>query len=104
MVRKTYPDDVYIFQSESNNSKSKVKAWSRSHTYNVINKIARKHGITDKIGNHTLRKTFGYHAHKSGICLTLLQKIFNHSMPSTTLSYIGITQDNIDDVYLKMEL
>jgi len=28
---------------------------------------------------------------------SLLQKFFNHSFPSITLDYIGITQDIIDD-------
>ncbi|MGL5514270.1 MAG: hypothetical protein ACRDBM_13675 [Sporomusa sp.] len=30
------------------------------------------------MGTHTLRKTFGYHAYKSGITIEVLQKLFDH--------------------------
>lgn len=36
-------------------------------------------GIKEKIGCHTLRKTFGYHARLNGTPIEKLQKIFNHS-------------------------
>ena len=29
----------------------------------------------------------------------MLQKIFNHSSPAVTLTYIGIEQDQIDESY-----
>ena len=61
-------------------------------------------GVADPIGTHTLRKTFGYHAYQQGTDVTLLQKVFNHSAPSITLRYIGITQDDIDNVYLNLNL
>jgi len=31
--------------------------------------------------------------------VVILQKIFNHSSPSTTLRYIGIEQEEIDESY-----
>ena len=58
----------------------------------------------EKIGTHTLRKTFGYHAYNSGYDIELIQKLFNHSALSITLRYIGITQDDMDDVYLNLDL
>lgn len=58
----------------------------------------------DNIGTHTLRKTFAYHAYKSGIDITLIQRLLNHSSTSITLRYIGITRDQLDDVYLKLDL
>jgi integrase len=33
----------------------------RSHAYRIINNAAREVGITQKIGTHTLRKTYGFH-------------------------------------------
>jgi len=57
-------------------------------------------GITEAIGTHTLRKTFGYWAYKDGKDLSLIQKLLNHASPAVTLAYIGITQDELDDVYL----
>ena len=51
-----------------------------------------------------MRKTFGYHAYNKGIDVSYLQKIFNHSAPSTTLNYLGITQDDLDSIYLNLNL
>jgi len=51
-----------------------------------------------------MRKTFGFHAYRNGYSVELLQQVFNHSAPSVTLRYIGITQDDIDEVYFSLEL
>lgn len=92
--------DSYLFKSRKggNNPITRIQAWQ------VLSDAAKDVGINDKIGTHTLRKTFGYWAYKQGIDLTLLQKIFNHSAPSITLRYIGITQEEINDVYINLNL
>ena len=77
---------------------------TREHAYRIINAAARAVGITDNIGTHTLRKTFGYWAYKEGYSVALLQQLFNHSSESQTLRYIGITQDDIDVVYNNLNL
>lgn len=76
----------------------------RQQAYLILNDVARQVGIKEKIGTHTLRKTFGYHAYNSGYDIELIQKLFNHSAPSITLRYIGITQDDMDEVYLNLDL
>lgn len=76
----------------------------RQQAYRIINEASKAVGIIDKIGTHTLRKTFGYHAYNNGYDITIIQKLFNHSSPSITLRYIGITQDELDDVYLNLDL
>ena len=76
----------------------------RQQAYKIINDVAKSVGIKEKIRTHTLRKTFGYHAYNNGYDITLIQKLFNHSSPSVTLRYIGITQDEMDDVYLSLDL
>ena len=76
----------------------------RKRAYWILNEAARSIGIKEKIGTHTLRKTFGYHAFKNGYDIEIIQKLFNHSSPSVTLRYIGITQDNLDDVYMSLDL
>lgn len=76
----------------------------RQQAYKIINNVAKSIGIKEKIGTHTLRKTFGYHAYNNGYDITLIQKLFNHSSPSVTLRYIGITQEELDDVYLSLDL
>ncbi len=77
---------------------------TRIQAYRILNEAARVVGIKDRIGTHTLRKTFGYHAYKMGMDLSVIQKLLNHASPSITLSYIGITRDDLDNVYLSLNL
>lgn len=83
-------DEDYLFKSTRNN-----KPIQRVQAYKIINRAAEKVGL-EEIGTHTLRKTFGYHYYKQTKDVAMLQEIFNHSSPSVTLRYIGITQDEID--------
>lgn len=76
---------------------SRVQAWE------ILNEAAHAVGL-EEIGTHTLRKTFGYHARKRGVGIELLQVIFNHSSPAVTKRYLGITQDEIDEVYMTLNL
>lgn len=100
-IRKVEFDEPFFLSKKQNNGKASLQ---RDQAYKIINKVAREIGITEKIGTHTLRKTFGYHAYKSGVAIEVMQKLFNHSSPSTTLRYIGITQDDLDGVYLNLNL
>ena len=77
---------------------------TRVQAYRVLNDAAEKVGITDRIGTHTLRKTFAYQAYQSGWDITMIQKLLNHSSPGVTLRYIGVTQDQMDEVYLGLNL
>ena len=92
--------DRYLFASRKGDN----RPITRQHAWTILNAAARQVGITDKIGTHTLRKTFGYHAYKNGTDITLLQSILNHSAPSVTLRYIGITQDDMDEVIVNLNL
>ena len=58
--------------------------------------------MTEKIGTHTLRKTFGYHAYRKGIAISILKSIYNHTTPSETLRYIGI--DKNEEHYIKVDV
>lgn len=58
----------------------------------ILNNVAKKCGLQE-IGTHTMRKTFGYWHYKQYKDVAILQDIFNHSPPSITLRYIGITDD-----------
>lgn len=74
----------------------------------------RLKGIKDRyvlaIGNfstHTFRKTFGRYVYekmnRSQEALLLLCMIFNHSNPTVTLRYLGIRQDEINNVFESIE-
>ena len=71
----------------------------RFTAYRVIKKSCVLAGLEEKVGTHTMRKTFGYHHYKKYKDVAMLQKIFNHSSPQITLRYIGIEQDQIDESY-----
>ena len=71
----------------------------RVTAYYIIHDACRSAGIKDRIGTHSMRKTFGYHHYKKYKNIAILQKIFNHSSPQITIRYIGIEQDEIDDSY-----
>ena len=77
---------------------SRIQAWQ------ILSDAAHAVGIDGNIGTHSLRKTFGYHAYSQGTDITLLQQLFGHSAPSITLRYIGITQQDIDNVYISTNL
>jgi len=92
-------DHEYLFQSRI----GKNKPLSRFQAYRIFSEAGRKAGL-ESIGCHSTRKTFGYHHYKKNKDVALLQKLFNHSSPSITLDYIGITQDIMDESIEKFSL
>lgn len=75
---------------------------SRQQAYRIINTAAKEVGISGKIGTHTLRKTFGYHAYRKGIAISILMNIYHHQTPAETLRYIGI--DKNDQQLIKLDV
>lgn len=98
----------YLFKSESNNGANKNEPLSLKSIDRILKGIAKDLGITAKISTHSLRKTFGYHqmvmSNNDSRKLLLLQKIFNHSSPAQTLDYIGITGEEIEEAYKRLNL
>ncbi|MFB5662502.1 tyrosine-type recombinase/integrase [Alteribacillus sp. HJP-4] len=99
LMTRDYEKNEPLFRSRKGK-----EALKRQQAYRIINEAARAVGIKERIGTHTLRKTFGYHAYQSGVDFSILQKLFNHSASSVTLAYIGMTQDDLDNVYLNLNL
>ena len=71
----------------------------RVTAYFIIKNACEQAKLQEKIGTHSMRKSFGYHHYQQFKDVVLLQKIFNHSSPQITLRYIGIEQDEIDYSY-----
>ena len=77
---------------------------SRTQAYRIVKTAAGKTVQDEHISCHSLRKTFGYHAWKNGTPPALLMDVYNHSSYEITQHYLGIEQDERDEIYLKLEL
>ncbi len=97
--------DEYIFQSRKKDGNThKERPVSRQRVYQIMNNIAKQAGIEERIGCHTLRKTFGYHYYKMTGDVVSLQRILCHSYQRETLVYIGVIQENIDESLMKLNM
>lgn len=83
----------YLFAGTSGEPISRVQA------YRIIKKAAEHCHLSGVISPHSLRKTFGYHAWKRGTSPVLLMNIYNHSSFTITQRYLGIEQEDRDDVF-----
>jgi integrase len=82
--------------------KGKNKAISRQHAHRIISDAAEALDFTHRVSCHSLRKTFGYLAWKSGVSPAVIMKIYNHSSLAVTQRYLGVTQDDLDDCYRRL--
>ena len=89
----------YLFKSQIGTN----QPITTTQAYRILKATANKLGL-EEVGTHTMRKTFGYWHYKQYHDVALLQTIFNHSSPSITLRYIGISQDEIDKSYYNFSL
>ncbi len=80
------------------------KPLSRFQAFKIVSNAGIKCGIEGKISCHSLRKTFGYHAWKNGTPPAVLMQIYNHSSYEITKRYLGIIQDDKDEVFKELEL
>ena len=98
----------YMFRSVSNRGGNVNEPLSIKSIDRILKGIAVDLDINVKMSTHTLRKTFCYHqmlmSHNDSRKLLLLQKMLNHSSPAQTLDYIGITGEEIEDAYKKLNL
>jgi len=79
------------------------KAISRVQAYRIIRSAGEAVEVETRVSCHSLRKTFGYQSWKGGKRLPVIMKIYNHSSEAVTQLYLGITQDDINEVYLDLD-
>ncbi|MDF2541380.1 MAG: integrase family protein [Herbinix sp.] len=85
--------DSYLFWSRKGDYLGRVQA------YRILKSAAEDIGL-ENFGTHSLRKTWGYWTYKiSNYNVGLIMDTFNHSSPSITLRYIGVSQDQKDELY-----
>ena len=95
--RKDAQPEEPLFLSRKNGA-----AIKRCQAWKIINDAGDAIGLN--LGTHTMRKTFGYQVYKTTKNLGLVQKLLNHSNSADTLRYIGITKEEMDAVYVNLNL
>ena len=85
--------ESYLFSSQKGGNIKRIQA------YRVLKEAADICGV-ENFGTHSLRKTWGYWTYKmSKYNIGLIMDTFNHSSQSITLRYIGVNQDQKDELY-----
>ena len=88
------PDEPLFPSRKRRRDNGGIRPITRSQALADMHEIGRMAGI-DGVGNHTLRKTFGYHHYQKDKDVAFLQEWFQHASPKTTLIYIGINEENL---------
>lgn len=95
--------DEYLFKSRKGDKHITEISLGR-----IVKDAAEEVGIERNICSHSLRKTFGYHvwhnAEDKEKALIMLMAIFNHSSVATTKKYIGIMDEEIENVFNSLNL
>ena len=90
----------FIFKSREGEN----KPITRQQALNILKDAAKAVGITENIGTHSLRKTWGYHAWKAGFSPAIIMETLNHSNLAVTKRYLGIQQDDINELYDQLNI
>lgn len=92
-------DSEYMFPSRKGGTPIK-----RQTVWLILNDAAKEAGITENIGCHSMRKTFGYWHYQQNHDIRLLMEIFQHSSEEVTLRYIGINAEKMKNSMKNMSL
>ena len=91
--KKTITGQLHLFEGYHGTSLSRVQAWR------IIKQAAEACRLPGVVSPHSMRKTFGYQAWQHGIAPVMLMEIYNHSSFEITKRYLGIQQDDRDEVF-----
>ncbi|STU60511.1 site-specific tyrosine recombinase XerD [Klebsiella pneumoniae subsp. ozaenae] len=99
--RKQNPEDVFVFQSKSNRVKGQEpKPVSRVFLAQAIREAS--HGVVEpgiSVATHSARKTRSRALLKAGTPIEVISRMLNHSSPAVTMTYLDITQDEVNQTY-----
>lgn len=88
----------YIFKSR----KGKNNAITTTQVHRIYQNIAKIFNLKN-FNSHSLRKTFCYFIYKKNKDINLIMKLMNHSNSNITLRYIGLTDNDIDNIYNELD-
>ena len=99
----SYFEETYSFQR---GGKSFTSQKGTIYSVQQINRLMKKYFKGKRITSHSLRKTFGRRVwemnHQNDSALMYLSEIFNHSNTATTRRYLGIREEELSDIYLRL--
>lgn len=97
----SYPNNYVFFNSKANSFREPIK---RGQAWKFVTGICTDIGLRGNFGTHSLRKTWGYHARMSGVDLALIMYKLNHASLAYTKRYLGITDDELEEVVKRLNL
>lgn len=93
--------DNYVFTSREGTD----KPITRHRALQILDKALEECNLGHiRMGTHGLRKSFAYHLWKQGTDITYIMRLLNHSSPRETLTYITVEQDELDELYVNLNL
>ena len=92
---KGQPDSAWLFPSRITTGGGFPRHITRQQAYDDMQEIRRLCRVRQRIGCHTMRKTFGYHYYQATGDIASLMTWFYHESEATTLIYCGLTYDNL---------
>lgn len=100
--------DDYMFRSEGNRGKNSGKPLHRNSVDNILKEVNEELELGIKMSTHSMRKTWAFWqmalSGNDPRMLLLVQKMLGHSSSAQTLTYIGITRQEIEDAYMNLNL
>lgn len=91
-------DDDYLFRPITENRPPTI-----SQLYRSLRDAGRRVNVPN-VGTHTMRKTFAYHFYRDTGRIAELMEILNHSSERQTLIYIGVIQEEIDELVKQIHI
>ena len=91
-------EHILFFNPKTNQAIKRGQAWK------VFTNICADVGLLGKYGTHSLRKTWGFHARMQGVDLALIMHKLNHESIAYTKRYLGITDDELEEVAHRLKL
>jgi len=74
---------------------------SRNMIFMIIKELAKKSGITKKIGPHTFRHSFATHLIEGGADLRAVQEMLGHESITTTEIYLHLNREHLRDAIMR---
>jgi len=97
-------EDEWLFPSRERVRQGKEHGWQReegdypitpARAYQVIREIARQARVSEKVGTHTMRKTFGWFVYEETGDVRKVMQLLRHDSMESTLRYIGAEQEDL---------